>query len=208
MRICLCVCLALTALIATGCGSSAEGESSASTEAESKTTTDRGGVAVIDLDMLARQLGKQEEMDKLLKNKRMEFSQHLATVQAKYEKHIAAKKKEYGETPNVDQLNTLNSIRQTAAFKYSQEQQAVAIGIERYRLELIKELRAQVKPVAEKIANDRGFDVVIPRDQSLLLIVRKNADITAEVIAAMKKNGPKPLDVPKNLKPAPMPPKK
>lgn len=197
--------LVLALVAVAGCGNAAEGEA---TESEAGEGKNRGGVAVVDLDVLAKELGKQDEIDRLLKHKRLEYSQHLATLQAKYEKHIAAKTKEYGETPNVDQIRVLNTIKQTAVIKYGQEKQAVRIGIQQYRLELVKELRSQVAPIAEKIAEERGFDVVIPNDKSLLLSVRPKADITKDVIARMKKQQPKPLVVPKDAKPAPMPGKK
>lgn len=205
MRCSIGALFVISAFLLCGCNKGAESEPESAGDS-SKANSDRGGVAVVDLDEIAKRLGRQVEMDDLLKRKQMELSRHLATVQASYEKQVDAKSKEYGETPNVDQIRVLSGIKRTAAIKYNQEQQKAAIDLRKFRVQLVQQLRAQVAPVAEKIARERGFDIVVPKDKALLVALNPAAEITEAVIERLLEGNPKPL-TPKQTaaKPAEMP---
>ena len=58
--------------------------------------------------------------------------------------------------------------------------------LDAYRNKLIRQFQDQVKPVAQAIAKRRGMLIVMPKNDTLLLTFDPAADITDQVVEAMK----------------------
>ena len=167
--------LAAGALFSVGCGSQFGGASASSS---------KGGLAVIDLDVVAKSIGRTQEMNDALNVRKNALDQALQRGQADFKKQIADKKVEFGETPTDEQKATLVQMERNASAQLIQASRTAQAKLEQERQNMISEFRAEVRPVAQQVASDRGLGVVIPKNEGFLLSVDPGVDITADVVKA------------------------
>jgi Skp family chaperone for outer membrane proteins len=183
------VCLALTgaAVWLTGCGMQFGGSSA---------SAPRGGLAVVDLDKVAAETGKDIQMKEVFQLQENSVKQQLSKVAFSANSQLEAKSKEYGETPSEDQQKELARFRLNASNTLTQLQSQANSKLGQYRQDQIAKFRTEIKPIAQEIAAKRGLSVVIPKNEGLLLAVDPGVDITEEVIKAYREKRPAPAAAP------------
>lgn len=169
------VAFAVCTMLAAGCGQQSGGSSASAT---------KGGLAVIDLDVVAKAVGRTREMNDALKLKQNSFDQALQRAKADFTKQIADKKAEFGETPTEEQQQQLVQMERTANTQLLQGARKAQVALDEYRQQLVAEFRAEIKPTASQVAAEKGLGVVIPKNEGFLLAVDPGVDITADVIKA------------------------
>ncbi len=181
-------CLLLTgaAVWLTGCGTQFGG-SSAST---------RGGLAVVDLDKVAAETGKNIQMKEFFQLQENSVKQQLTNAQASLNSQLEEKKKELGETPTEEQQREFAVLRSKASNALGNLQNQAGTKLSQYRQDQIAKFRTEIKPIAQEIATKRGLSVVIPKNDGLLLAVDPGVDITEEVIKAYREKRPAPTAAP------------
>ena len=76
------------------------------------------------------------------------------------------------------------------------------MNLNQYREELKLRFREKVRPFAQEVATRKGFSIVIPKNEGLLLSVDPGNDITNDVIVAFQSAGQKPAAAPAPAKAA------
>lgn len=185
------VVLAAGALFSVGCGSQFGGASASSA---------KGGLAVIDLDVVGKSIGRTQEMNDALNVRKSALDQALQSGQAKLKQLITDKKDEFGETPTDEQKAQLAQLSRDANAQLVQATRKAQAQLEQERQTMIAQFRAEVRPIAQQVASERGLGVVIPKNEGFLLSVDPGVDITADVVKAYGSKKPAPAKAP--VKPA------
>lgn len=169
------VVLAAGALFSVGCGSQFGGASASSS---------KGGLAVIDLDVVGKSIGRTQEMNDALNVRKSALDQALQRGQADMKRQIADKKDEFGENATDEQKQQLAQMERNANSQLVQAARKAQAQLEEERQRMIAQFRAEVRPVAQQVASERGLGVVIPKNEGFLLSVDPGVDITADVVKA------------------------
>lgn len=152
-----------------------------------------GGVAVVDLDVVANRLGLDAEMQKVLNEKQVVLNQKLASLQASFRQQYQTKKEEFGETPTSDQSKQLQTLNNQLAVQLRQAQQLGVNELNLLKQQLINRLREQIKPTAREVAATRGLNIVVPKNQNIFMTVGPAAEITEQVIEQLGATPPEQL---------------
>ncbi len=145
-----------------------------------------GGVAVVDLDEVAKQIGASEEMSQALAARENDLNGQLQSLKANYVQQLESKKFEFGEERTEEQTTQLVAMGQQVKLNLAQAQRNAQGNLSAHRAQLIAKFREQVIPHAEKIAKQRGLSIVVPKNDGLLLAVDESVNITSEVATALK----------------------
>ena len=160
-----------------------------------------GGLAVVDLDEVARQVGADGEIAQALQTREASLNSQLQVMKANYVQQLKDRKELYGENPTEAQSQQLVSINRQINMNLISAQQKATSHLTSHRSELILKFRGQVGPIAEQIAKQRGLSIVVPKNDGWLLAVDESVDITNDVAEALKPNW-KPIVLP-SAAPAP-----
>lgn len=169
------VVLAAGALFSVGCGSQFGGSSA---------STSKGGLAVIDLDVVGKSIGRTQEMNDALNVRKSALDQALQRGQADMKRQITDKKDEFGENATDEQKQQLAQMERNANAQLVQAARKAQAQLEDERQRMVAQFRAEVRPVAQQVASERGLGVVIPKNEGFLLSVDPGVDITADVVKA------------------------
>jgi Skp family chaperone for outer membrane proteins len=170
------------ALVLTGCGEKDGGST--------------GRVAVVDLSKIAEQIGQKSKIEEASKIRERNLQLRVQVDQQNVQAKLVAAAEEIGKRPETagakptdaekkaidvwvgkmrqleqGRLNTSNQIRQAYARIRKENQQKM--------LAEINKIRDRIRPLAQKIAKDKGLDVVIT--SSSVLAHSTSVDITDEV---------------------------
>lgn len=162
--------LALLVLLCAGCGK------------------EPSGVAVVDLDEVAKRLGRDMTISKSVKATQNGLNQQLNTLLVNLQEKFKAKSEEFGPEPTPEQQAQLRKLNNDMTnLLAEQKRRAQSLYLQNQR-ELVVRFRDEVKPVAKDVAQENGFAIVIPKDQNTLLSTDPAVDITEQVIAKMQAN--------------------
>lgn len=171
--------LAIAAGFVTGCGQFS-GSSSSS----------RGGIAVVDLDKVAAETGRDRQLAQSLEVAQNSLNeQYSKSVEIARDK-LSSKKKGYGDDITDDEKKELSDMERVAVSNLSQLQNQARQKFEQYKQSQIAKFRADLKPIAQEIATKRGLSVVIPKNEGLLLSVDPGVDITDDVVKILREKHP------------------
>lgn len=143
------------------------------------------GVAVIDLERVAKETGQTEVINKELESYKQQLQTKLTEVQDNLTKQITDKKNEIGKKPTEAQREELAQLFGNAKKQYQQAQQTATQNLENKRSQLIVSVRDKIRPIARKVANSRSKNIVLIKSNILILDFDKSADITDAVIDEM-----------------------
>jgi Skp family chaperone for outer membrane proteins len=146
---------------------------------------DNHGVAVIDIERVAKETGQSEAINKELDAYKQQLQSKLTEVQTNLTKQINDKKDAIGKKPTEAQREELAQLFGNAKKQYQQAQQTATQNLESKRSQLIISVRDKIRPVARKVANSRGKNVVLVKSDILILDYDTSADITDAVIDEM-----------------------
>ena len=177
--------LALCAVIAFGAGA-----------AGSWLTRSQGGVAVVDLDKVAKELGRDVLMVNDLKANQGLLANRLAAVEKNAVEQLNKMKADLGETPADDKKLEFAKTAQGAQIQFNNLQKQAVAAIGQRRDILVASFRAEARPVAEKIGKAHGANAVMTRNDAFLFSFDNTIDITDAVIAEMRANPAKPAAQP------------
>jgi len=180
-RISLFVALVAGTAMAAGCGWQPGHQASA-----------RGGLAVIDLDYIAKETGRSKEISDILSVQKNALDQYMANYQKKANEALDEKKKEFGEQMTDEQKKDLVTLANNLRGQVVQEGRKAQAAFENSRQKLLVQFRSEIKPLAQEIAANKGLSVVIPKNEGFLLSVDPGVDITADVIKAFHARKPAP----------------
>lgn len=177
--------LALFSILAMGCGRAPE------------PPPRPGGVAVIDLDDVAKRLGRDVSISSELKGAGDLLSTKLGETQKGYQSELEKSRAALPETLSDEDNQKLLQLSQSLNQQFQSKQREAQEELNATRLALVNRFKEEVKPVAKKIALSRGLEVVILKSE-LILTALETVDITDEVVVTMVaygKGSPTPVPV-------------
>ena len=146
---------------------------------------DAKGVAVVDLDAVAKRIGRDVEIAKSLEQKQTALNERLAAIQESVRSQYKEKKEKAGDKPTDEQQKELRALEQDLGLSVKRHMGEAQKNIALFRQQLVNRFREQVRPVARDVAEQKGFDIVVLKDESLLFVVEEHAEITDAVIERM-----------------------
>ncbi|MDZ4687929.1 MAG: OmpH family outer membrane protein [Planctomycetaceae bacterium] len=177
----LFVALAAGAMLMAGCGFQPGGQSASAA---------KGGIAVIDLDHVAKTIGRTQEINDAWQVRKRAADQGLQNLQASFRDQINAKKAEFGEQPTDEQKQILANMGRQADSKLLENGRKAQADLDQFRNQMVAAFRAEVRPFAQQVASSRGLGVVIPKNEGFLLSIDPGVDITNDVISAYQLKKP------------------
>jgi Skp family chaperone for outer membrane proteins len=152
---------------------------------EAKAAKAVGGVGVVDLDMVAKRLGRDIEMSNEVQERLTSLNNKLATLRDSLRRLYEEKQDRFGESPTEEQEKELQATRDRMDQQLLELKRKSEIELANYRQALVDQFREQAKPVLRDVAAARGLSIVIPKNNGLLLSIDPAVEITDEVATKM-----------------------
>ena len=147
----------------------------------------RSDVAVIDLDAVARALGRDEVIAQQINRANQQLSSQLGEVAKDLQQQLQEEREKY-EVVGDEAEAELEQKTAVANQRLQQTQRLAQQRASEFRTAVINEFRNELQPYASEIARERGASAVITVATPMLWFDAE-VDITDEVIAAMRKAG-------------------
>lgn len=143
------------------------------------------GVAVIDLDEIARRLGSDKQIAQSVAQRQSTLYQQLVQLAKSYNDQITTRKQTAAKEQTPPERVTLAAFEQEAEAKLTQAKQQAAQNLSAHQAQLVKQFRDQIRPAARRIANERGMSVIVTKNDSVVYDFSQTVDITEAVIAEL-----------------------
>lgn len=169
-------------LACVGCGKAAQGE-----QAKAKAEKSVGGVGVVDLDLVAKRLGRDIEMKNAVEERLASLNSKLTTLQGSLRRLYEEKKDKFGENLTDEQVVELKATEERMERELLDVKRKSELELSTFRQALVDQFREQAKPVLKKVAAARGLSIVVPKNDGLLLTIDPEVEITDDVVASMPK---------------------
>lgn len=152
------------------------------------------GVAVIDLNAIAKATGRDEAINERMEAARVDLNAQLTQIAGDLENELKEQKDKVGTSPKPAEQQQLQEMAVQAQRQLAEKQQLAQQKAQQVQLELVNEFKRQVQPIAKNVANEQGANVVVVLDDAILWF-DSSADITDEVIAELRANPLPPIQV-------------
>jgi Skp family chaperone for outer membrane proteins len=172
-------CLAIGAVL--GC----EKGTAPATAPVARTIKAVGGVGVVDLDSVAKQLGRDLEMNKLVQDELSSLNYNLNKFESSLKQLYDEKAERYGEGPTDEQQKQLTAMQERMSGQLLEARRKAERELAVYKQQLIDQFREQTRPVLREVAADRGLSIVVPKNNGLLLSIDPAVEITDDVAKKM-----------------------
>lgn len=148
-------------------------------------------IAVIDLDAIARQLGRDRQMLAAIERHESSLNQQLQVVQANYQKELEQRRQEMTSGPATlplaeRQQHLLARFQEQAGGEVQQLRQQAKREMDRHRLQVIQDFREEVRPIAREVALARNLSLIVTKNDAVVFDYVSSIDITQEVVARMQ----------------------
>ena len=181
----------LLTLLLAGCGpAQSPAPSPAPTPLPSPTpasTPAQGGVALIDLDAVAKRLGRDAAILAELKEAGAPLRDQLSASQKDFQEQIDRLKASLGAKPSEAGNQKLAELARTLNQQFQQKQQQAQQDMNAKKAALISRFREEIKPVALKVATGKGLGIVQLKSDLTILANEPALDITDEVVAELSR---------------------
>ena len=144
-------------------------------------------VAIIDLDAVARALGRDDVIAQQINLANQQLAGQLGQVATNLQQQVQAERDKY-EVIGDEAERELQQLTAVANQRLQQTQQLAQQRSAQFRQQVIASFRAEVTPYAQQIADARGASAIITVATPMLWF-DPDADITDEVIAEMRRAG-------------------
>lgn len=152
-------------------------------------TGPKGGVALIDLDDIAKRLGRDVAIVQELKDAGGPLSDQVNAAQKEYQAEFDRSRDSIGTRPSETDNQKLAELGSKLNLQLQQKQQQAQQELNAKRVALVSRFREEIKPVALKIASRKGLGVVLLKSEMVVLGSERGLDITDEVVAELIKSG-------------------
>lgn len=151
------------------------------------------GFAVIDLDTIANRLGSDAKLQNALRQRQDQLNSELTNLRSNFARQIKQqeellqkKTQEEGNRERTpEEQQQMASLVQTLNVQLAQAQNTGQATLSQDQMKLIQIFREEVRPHAIKVANEKGFSIILTKNDAMLFDYDKSFDITEEVIRRM-----------------------
>jgi len=143
----------------------------------------KGGVAILDIDAVARNLGVEEKVRVDLVSMQNTLNTELQKTQQTLQSQMAGVEQSAGENPTEEQRRQIMATNQqlNAEFNRLKTQAQQQLASERVRL--INEFRIKLEPIALDAARAKGLEVVLMKVTPPVFAYGPDVDITDDTTA-------------------------
>lgn len=171
----LAVVIGFGILLSTGCE-----------QAPPTASTPQPGIAVIDLDEVAKQLGRDKQIVTAIRQREAALKNKLVEMAKAYTEQIE-KHRKAAPVENQDKKSVqLAQYEQQATKQIKTAQVQAQRDLTRTKGLLVKQFRDAVRPAARQVAQKRGLTVIVTKQDSLLYDFAPESDITNEVVEVLR----------------------
>lgn len=145
----------------------------------------QGQVAVVDLDEVARMLGKDKQILQLIEQRQVTLNEQVSSTQKSLIQQLNQKKAEFGELSD-DESRQLTQLQTQANAILTNTRTQAQSDLTAYQQEVVDRFRAEAKPVALEIAAKKGCRVVLSKNDSVVFAFDQAVDLTSEVATSLR----------------------
>jgi len=149
----------------------------------------KGGVAILDIDAVARELGVEDSVKTLLQTMQDNLNIELKKTQASFQAQMKNVETLAGPNPNEDQKRQLLQANQRLNGEFNKLRQQAQRTLQQERITRINQFREKLKPLALEAAKAKGLDVVIMKVTPPVYAYADSVDITVDTVARAVKAG-------------------
>lgn len=146
-------------------------------------------VGIIDMERASQETGNTDAAIEALDKLRATLQQQLQDVQNGYQQRFQESQEKAGESPTDEHKKQLSQLATEAQDALSKAQENATETLKKKQTELFQNLHTNVQTVANRIARERGMNIVLLKNSAVILSNDEQTDITDAVIEAMKKQG-------------------
>ena len=141
-----------------------------------------GGVAILDIDEVARALGVNDEVRVKILTLNNQLSEDLAKTQASLQNQMSGVEQAAGDNPSEEQRRQLLATNQQLNAEFNRLKAQAQQTLTQERSRLIAEFRIQIEPIALEAAKEKGLDVVLTKVSPPVFTYTNQVDITQMTI--------------------------
>lgn len=143
----------------------------------------QGGVAVLDIDAVARNLGVEEKVRVDLVNMQNTLNTELQKTQQTLQSQMAGVEQSAGENPTEEQRRQILATNQQLNAEFNRLKAQAQQQLANERVRLINEFRIKLEPVALEAAKAKGLQVVLMKVTPPVFAYGPEVDITDDTTA-------------------------
>lgn len=139
---------------------------------------EKGGVAVLDIDDVARQLGVEEKVRVDLLNMQNNLNADLKRTQETMQKQMAGVEEAAGASPTEEQKRQIVATNQQLNEEFNRLKAQAQNTLAQERVRMINDFRVRLEPIALKAAQEIGLEVVLMKVTPPVFTYANTVDIT------------------------------
>lgn len=148
-----------------------------------------GGVAVVDIDAVAKELGIADAVIRDLQVAQTDLNNQLANAKSQLQAKMNQAEAQAGQLATPQQRQELINFNRQLNQEYDRYQANARQILTNTRVTKIREFQDKLKPIAEAEAKKKGLHVVLMKVSPPIFTFTADVDITEEVTAAAKAAG-------------------
>lgn len=148
-----------------------------------------GGVAIVDLDEIARRLGRTEQMQQSITTQTEQLNQVLAALQQDAAQKLDDLKVKVGPHPSPEKASQLQNASVAINVELNKQRQIAEFKLGQHKQKMAAEFRQEARPHTERVARSRGFQTVVTKNDAMVFSFSDSVDITSAVYQAMLEQG-------------------
>lgn len=149
------------------------------------TKSSNGPVAVVDLEAVARKLGKDKQIVQMIEQRQVSLNEQLSAAQNSLIQQLNQKKSEFGEL-NDEETKQLVQLKNQANNIIATTRTQAQSNLSSFQQEVVNRFRTEVKPLVIELAAKKGCRMVLSKNDSVVFAFDSTVDLTDEVVASMK----------------------
>ena len=139
-----------------------------------------GGVAILDIDAVARELGVEDQVRVDLITMQSDLNAELQRTQATMQAQMNNVEQGAGENPSDSDRQKVLQTNQQLNLEFNRLKNQAQQNLAQERVRMINEFRIRLEPVALMAAKKKGLDVVLMKTTPPVFTHSKEVDITEE----------------------------
>lgn len=164
----------------TGCF---DGEEEAARQATPGST-----VAVIDLDEVAKRLGRDKAMEEALNARQEKLNENLVTMQEGLRDQLTKRQEALADNASEEDQQQLMQLQQEAGNRVSAAIENAQLKLQEERKKMVADFRAEIQPHARQAAKELGAQIIVTKNDNVLFHHEPEVNITDAVVSRMIKD--------------------
>ena len=148
-------------------------------------TTDAAVVAVIDLDEVARRIGRDVQMNKSIQQRKDLLNQQLVSIRQSFEKELQVKQNDIGKDPTDEQKQEFSQLRRNAGLRMNEANRQAEANLQQHQGALVNRFREDTKVALSPLTREKGIMLVVSRNDTVIFNYESTLDITNQVVDRM-----------------------